>query len=215
MTDSDKNTSLLKPVVDYYSSKIEQFGPVPRGVDWNSEESQNLRFEPMADFISSQPAVNSMPVTLLDYGCGYGAFFSYLKKNKPGFSFKGTGFDLSLPMVAAARQKDSESNWTESLPAENFDFVVASGVFNVRLDRNNADWQCYVFDQLDLLNEKATRGFAFNLLSTYSDVEKRAEHLYFADPKVIFDRCKLSYSRFVTLKHDYPLYEFTILVKKS
>ena len=35
-----------------------------------------------------------------------------------------------------------------------------------------------------------------------------------ADPLEAFDRCKRTYSRFVTLLHDYPLYEFTIIVRR-
>jgi hypothetical protein len=59
------------------------------------------------------------------------------------------------------------------------------------------------------------RGFAFNMLTLYSDVEKRAMHLHFADPLRYFDLCKRNYAHYVTLLHDYPLYEFTILVKKK
>jgi hypothetical protein len=59
-----------------------------------------------------------------------------------------------------------------------------------------------------------TRGFAFNALTLYSDVEKRRPDLHYADPLELFDHCKRTYSRFVTLLHDYPLYEFTILVRR-
>jgi hypothetical protein len=40
------------------------------------------------------------------------------------------------------------------------------------------------------------------------------DDLYYADPLFFFDYCKTRFSRFVTLIHDYPLYEFTILVRK-
>ena len=35
-------------VRDYYERKISQFGASPRGVDWNSEESQTLKFEKLS-----------------------------------------------------------------------------------------------------------------------------------------------------------------------
>ena len=54
----------------------------------------------------------------------------------------------------------------------------------------------------------------FNALTLYSDVEKRRGDLFYADPLAVFDRCKRQYSRFVTLLHDYPLYEFTIMVRR-
>ncbi len=37
-------TELLEEVAEYYSSKLAQHGETPRGVDWNGEESQVLRF---------------------------------------------------------------------------------------------------------------------------------------------------------------------------
>ena len=31
-------------VIDYYDKKIKEYGPTSKGVDWNGEESQYLRF---------------------------------------------------------------------------------------------------------------------------------------------------------------------------
>ena len=39
--------------------------------------------------------------------------------------------------------------------------------------------------------------------------------LYYADPLAVFDWCKRHLSRFVALHHDYPLYDFTILIRKE
>jgi hypothetical protein len=58
------------------------------------------------------------------------------------------------------------------------------------------------------------KGFAFNILTGYSDPERQRADLYYADPLFFFDYCQKNFSRFVALLHDYPLYEFTILVKK-
>ena len=40
-------------------------------------------------------------------------------------------------------------------------------------------------------------------------------NLYYADLLLIFDWCKNNISKYVSLLHNYPLYEFTILVKKE
>jgi hypothetical protein len=37
--------------------------------------------------------------------------------------------------------------------------------------------------------------------------------LYYADPAFYVDQCLSRFSRHVTLLHDYPLYEFTVLVR--
>ena len=39
--------------------------------------------------------------------------------------------------------------------------------------------------------------------------------LHYADPLALFDRCKRRYARDVALLHDYGLWEFTLLVRKT
>lgn len=57
-----------KEVANYYTRKIETFGETPRGVDWNSKESQELRFLQLCKIIT-----NRAGFSLNDLGCGYGA----------------------------------------------------------------------------------------------------------------------------------------------
>ena len=57
-----------------------------------------------------------------------------------------------------------------------------------------------------------SKGISFNLLTKYADYE--ADNLYYGDPLYFFDYCKRNLSKYVTLLHDYELYEWTILVKK-
>ena len=38
-------------------------------------------------------------------------------------------------------------------------------------------------------------------------------YLYYADPRDLFDHCKRHVSRFVSVLHDTPLYEFTLIVR--
>jgi len=95
------------------------------------------------------------------------------------------------------------------------DYGVASGIFNVRLDRQDDEWQSYLEATLDSLDRTSRFGFAFNCLTSYSDADKMRDYLYYANPCVLFDLCKRRYSRNVALLHDYGLYEFTILVRKQ
>jgi hypothetical protein len=58
------------------------------------------------------------------------------------------------------------------------------------------------------------RGFAFNMLTSYSDADRMRSDLHYGDPCRFFDYCKRTYSKQVALLHDYGLYEFTVLVRK-
>jgi hypothetical protein len=64
------------------------------------------------------------------------------------------------------------------------------------------------------MNGWSRKGFAFNVLTKYSDRQHMKKHLYYADPAFLFDYCKKNFSKYVAVRHDYPLFEFTVHVKK-
>lgn len=194
----------------YYSAKVAAHGPTPMGVDWNSPESQRLRFDQLVKVIEPEGAF-----TINDYGCGYGALVDYLEQKELHFNY--CGFDISADMLAEARRAHSGAGRTFVERAEDLqsaDYTVASGIFNVRLETPEADWRQYILDTLQSIDALSRKGFSFNVLTKYSDAEFMRPTLYYADPAFFFDYCKTQFSRFVALLHDYPLYEFTLLVRK-
>jgi SAM-dependent methyltransferase len=203
--------AMLAPIARYYTDKLERFGATAAGVDWNSAESQQLRFEQLLRLI---PDLDDGSVN--DYGCGYGALADYLHTAGRRWSYHG--YDISDSMIACARAlhpdmpRCSFTSDPASLVAA--DFTFASGVFNVTLGSDAVLWRDYVGEALATLNRLSVRAFAFNMLSTYSDPDRRRPDLFYADPFHFFDLCKRHFSRCVALLHDYPLYEFTLVVRK-
>jgi SAM-dependent methyltransferase len=204
--------SFLSDVAKYYSNKLAEHGDTPLGVDWNGEESQNLRFKQLCNLFDSQKSAFSVN----DLGCGYGAFFEYLRNDFIVGAY--LGIDVSPEMIISAEQRCAASDGarfiTSAEPDEVADYGFASGIFNVRLGRSDAEWFDYLQSTLDVLDRTSSLGFAFNCLTSYSDEDKKRDYLYYADPCLLFDLCKRRYSRQVALLHDYGLYEFTILVRK-
>jgi SAM-dependent methyltransferase len=204
---------IINRVKNYYDEKLKKHGATHWGVDWNSEESQNLRFEKLLFVVDPKDAEFS----LTDYGCGYGALFSYLRENRrPVVAY--CGYDISENMVCEAGKLYSGNKECRFLSEEerlpSLDYTVASGIFNVRLENQEKTWEDYIIKTLHHFDELSTKGFSFNMLTLYSDIEYRKDYLYYADPLFYFDYCKKHFSRFVSLIHDYPLYEFTICVRK-
>ncbi len=154
----------------------------------------------------------------MDLGCGYGALFHYLKGKKKT-NFRYVGFDLSMEMIRNAREGcrgQAQARFKTGMPTlEKTDYVVASGVFNVKLKTPDKDWKSYILRMLQIMNRCSRMGFSFNCLTKYSDREKMRPDLYYADPLFLFDHCKKYFSRNVALLHDYGLYEFTILVRRQ
>ena len=211
MTSNDTQR-LLAEIADYDSSKFAEHGKTPRGVDWNGQESQMLRFDQLTKVIE-RPG----DFSLNDLGCGYGALYEYLASRYQDFAYSGC--DVSAAMIrAATNHYGKHSNVSFAVvaePPEVADFGIASGIFNVRLGFGDVEWGKYLNSTLDILHLTSRRGFAFNCLTSYSDADKLRDYLYYADPCALFDLCKMRYSRHVALLHDYGLYEFTILVRKE
>jgi SAM-dependent methyltransferase len=206
------STKIKKSISDYYADKLKKFGRTPQGVDWNSEESQIMRFDQLIKLLPDNYAGR---YSVLDYGCGYGALLDFLMKRYSNLQY--TGFDISEEMIASCRSKFDFpfAHWThiENQLKEN-DYVIASGIFNVKMDFPDVQWREYIRDTLQIINKLAVKGFAFNILTSYSDKPYMKENLFYADPCWIFDYCKRNFSKSVALLHDYPLYEFTLLVRK-
>lgn len=203
--------AIIDSVGRYYTEKLRLFGATPRGVDWSSAESQALRFDKLLAVVE-----DDREASLNDFGCGYGALVEHL--TTAGRRFVYCGFDISELMITRARARFGGISWctfiSDATCLCTADYTVASGIFNVKLDYKKSIWQEYVVNTLDTLDRLSARGFAFNMLSTYSDADKQRDELYYADPRETFDLCKRRFSPRVSLLHDYPLYEFTMLVTK-
>jgi SAM-dependent methyltransferase len=199
---------VLDAVQRYYSEKVVAHGPTAKGVDWNDTVSQELRFEQLLKVVD-----RSAPFTINDYGSGYGALADHLGRR--GYDCTYTGFDISDEMLGQARTLHGDRFVGRDEDLQPADYTVASGIFNVKLDAPLDEWEAHVFRTLARLDELSTRGFAFNMLTSYSDADRMRADLYYADPLVVFDHCKRTFSRWVALLHDYGLYEFTLLVRKE
>ena len=205
------NVPNLEHVKSYFDKRIRAHGASPRGSDWNSETSQNIRFDQLLKVVQSQT------FSLLDYGCGYGALADYLETK--GFTAEYYGYDILDSAIETARQahrdKPRRSFFTEKTQLPVCDYTVASGIFNFRGQQSFEEWTEYVLGVLDEFNQLSRRGFSSNFLTKYSDADKMRPDLYYADPLFLFDYCKRNFSKNIALLHDYDLYDFTLLVRKD
>jgi SAM-dependent methyltransferase len=205
-----RREAILNAVEQYYSAKFDEHGARAEGVDWNSAESQELRFVQLTHLFRGEPRTFSIN----DLGCGYGAFAAFLQQH--GYDARYTGYELSPAMLESARAtfRDEERvRFVRGSTLEPADYSVASGIFNVRLGFGDDEWRAYVDATIDDLARVSSSGFAFNMLTSYSDAGRRRPDLHYADPRTVFDLCKTHYSRHVALLHDYGLWEFTIVVR--
>ena len=205
------DSSAMDKIKNYFAQKLEEHGPTHLGVDYNSTESQEIRFYQLLKVIGT-----SIRYSLLDFGSGYGGMYDYLVRL--GHDVHYVGYDISAPMLARGRElhpDNPDCRFTDDLGDVHFlDYVVVSGTFNMKLDVDFEIWTKIVLDSLDQMNAHSSKGLAFNMLTKYSDADRMRPDLYYGDPCFFFDYCKRNFSSNVALLHDYNLYDFTILVRK-
>ena len=203
-----------KKLSEYFSEKLEEFGATPKGVDYNGSASQERRFEQLVKVINP-----SQSFSVIDYGSGYGAIFDFL--NAKGWQFEYYGFDLIEKMIIAGREvhKDYPNAHftTDQSEVPVADYLLAGAIFNIKLDESYERWQEFILHTLVQMNALCSKGFSFNMLTKYSDIDRMAERpdLFYGDPLFFFDFCKRNFSRNVALLHDYGLYDFTIIIRKN
>ena len=213
-----KSNTIIQSVNRYYREKLLEYGPTPQGVDWKDQKSQYLRFMAISKLFSEE----EMSFSIADLGCGYGAFYDYLVEVNPG-NVDYYGYDIAKEMIEQAAKLHSAATCFDAefitlqedmTNLKEVDYFVASGIFNVKLNFEPQEWLDYILAMLKVMNTYSRKGFAFNLLTSYSDLDRQQDRLFYADPCFLFDYCKRNYAKNIALLHDYDLYEFTILVRK-
>lgn len=211
MTGPTRET-ILNEVSSYYTAKLAQHGATPQGVDWNGEASHHKRHSQFLRLLGAD-----REASVLDLGCGYGDFLTFLRKH--GHTGKYIGYDISEAMLTEAERlfgSGEDRVWRLGAePSEPADYAIASGIMNVMGEVPAAEWGAYVRDTVLLLGRSSRLGFAANMLTMSSDPEKRRSNLYYADPVETLRFCIEKFGRSVALLQDYDLYEFTIIVRHS
>jgi len=202
----------IRDVQTFFSDRLAQHGSVPQGVDWKDERAQHVRFEQLMKIVHDPHE----PFSLLDYGCGYGGLALWLHQR--GWPVSCIGYDFVPAAIDAARAACGHlpgvqfTTTTETVGA--VDYVVSSGVFNMKLAAPLEEWEGYVKQIISEQWALCTQGMSFNCLTSYSDPEYLRADLYYADPRHYFDWCKRTFSRNVALLHDYNTYDWTMLVRR-
>ena len=206
----DPLTKDLEGIERHYAELVETHGSAPEAAQWSDSRTQRLRLSVLTGVGDLRAA------KVLDFGCGTGTLLAYLNEEL-GFAGEYVGYDLAAPAVDLARRVHPAGRFerrdvlSQGMP-EDFDFILASGVFN---NRTSDGWRLMT-QVLGSLWPHATRALAFNALSTYVDF--REEHLWYVDPADVFAWCKRELSPAVTLRHDYQVkprvspFEFTVFV---
>lgn len=159
-------------IIDFFTKRLRHFGDTPASVGW-SEKGQLLRYQAITELL---PLNNA---SVLDFGCGKGDLFWFLKTK--GLNLKYTGMDINPELIRIAREKYKEATFrTIDLEKEEidekFDFIIICGVFNLKINgvKESAFWS------IKKLFRNTKKILLFNCPSIYAK-NKDIELLYY-DP---------------------------------
>lgn len=175
-----------------------------RAVDWGSERSQFLRFDRLTSMLPIDEGCS-----VLDVGCGIGGFLAYL--NGQPIKVDYTGVDVSMEMIRICKEKFPQCTFHCAsfldIDLGMFDFVVASGTFNLR----SVAPEAFLRDCVQRMFLTCRRGIGFNCLSAMAD--RREDGEFHADPTAVLEACH-GLTRRVRYDHSYLPHDFTIALLK-
>jgi len=182
---------------EFYSESLKEHGISAQGVRWNNKHSQYKRFEAITKRIKKDISAS----TIIDVGCGFGEYFSYLKTNKKS-PMKYIGIDCEKDMINICQKRFQTEEFhhldvlKDELPFG--DYLVCSGALNI-----------LEYEDMELFISKcfnhSQKGFVFNSLKnlTFNNIKQYE----------VVDICK-KYSQKISIFDGYLDNDFTILMVK-
>ena len=199
----------LNIISDFYNNRFDKSGPSLKSVGWNKKKDQELRFYNLLRGIDIEDK------TILDFGCGLGHLIPFLEMRTSKFEY--IGIDISEKLISHASSSFTKSNINfyvgevdivqDISKKKPIDIIVSSGTFSF----NTNNIMEYTKDSMKRLFKISKDVLSVNFLSKYVDFE--IEKNYHYSPEEMFNFSK-GITNKVNLYHDYPLYEFTIQLKK-
>jgi SAM-dependent methyltransferase len=192
-------------LISFYNFHLKKFGDRPEALRW-TPQGQLRRYRTLADIAPAGELNNS---TVLDYGCGTGDFYRFLKRR--GIQVKYTGVDINENFISLAKQKYPECSFKvmnaddEALEGY-FDYIFICGVFNLLVPGVKDDLR----NALVTLFKHCNKGLALNALSSHTPVTD--PELSFTSPEDMVKFAIENLSPSVALRHDRIPNDFTLYV---
>ncbi len=192
-------------VISFYGRMLRMFGDRPESLGW-TRNGQVLHYEALLDI------GNIEGKNILDFGCGKGDFYRFLREKQVCTHY--SGFDINEDLITVARKRypgvcfrvfDIETDIME----EDFDYIFLCGVFNLKVQGIGQT----VRKTLKTLFGHCKVGLAFNALSSHSP--KKDFELHYESPGELFSFAVENLSPLVSLRHDRIPYDFTMFVYKG
>lgn len=116
-------------IIEFFNKRVSHFKDSPEALGW-TPSGQRLRYEKVLSLI------NPEGFSILDFGCGRGDFYGFLREKNISCSY--VGVDINPVLIKQAKTKYPEAEFLnidieEVSLRKRFDYTVAIGVFNLNV----------------------------------------------------------------------------------
>ena len=206
-----KNSEIIIKTKSAYEKQISNHGFSPRGVFWQSDNTQVSRFETLIKAIKLSD--QSGKISISDFGCGYGALYQYINKKPFMNGSLYIGYDIVDSFITEAKQRFPHTEWVCSEKIlKKTDYIFISGTFNMAFDKSIPEWENYLENQLRECYANTNKVLAFNLL--YSEKTKIEQNLYYSEIEKVFKFCDENLGSTLITKTPGANKDITIFVTK-
>jgi len=190
-------------LLSFYNFHLKQFGDRPEALRW-TPQGQLRRYHTLADIA---PDLNNASV--LDYGCGTGDFYRFLKRR--GFKVRYTGVDINENFIELGRKKYPECTFRvldgdEGQIEGFYDYIFICGVFNLQVPGVADDLK----EALITLFKHCNKGLALNALSSHTPIKD--PELHYTSPEEMVQFTLENLSPYLALRHDRVQDDFTFYI---
>jgi hypothetical protein len=200
---------IFKTHLDFHNQQIALYGYGNEAIA-NSINSQTKRFE-----VATQLFKYDNYFSLLDLGAGLCDLYPYL--TNLGFEFTDyTAADINPQFIKQASVVYTDINFIKGSVNEiiktgkNFDYVVASGIYNLGYDRESNI--SFILKQFSTLFPYINKGLTVNFLSDWSRKQNPLSIYY--DPITMLHLFRENFGCNITFYHNYLPHDFTIMIQK-
>lgn len=202
LTSSDRfdNWDKLTPEDSDYM----MYSPIPVGYNTTAEQR----------YLMQNLLIGWNSESILDVGCGRADLYGFINDFYTEAAYSYHGIDHNPIMTNIAKQKyDIEclTNPFESAKLPETSWVVANGLFTQRRCETEDEDLQKLFEDLDLLYNKATNVVSFNLLNPINNTHH--EGFFYVHPGLVLDMLIEKYQN-VVLRNNYSKDVYTVTIYK-
>lgn len=201
-----------KYIINFYKNKIKEFGPNNKGLAWESEYKNKLRYSKIKNIIKKNYRYK---FDLLDFGCGISGLHKFLKKSKIKHNY--TGIDTSKRIIRFCKKKFKKNKYYNFDILNNkkkfgsYDIVVLNGIFTVKDKMKNSEMYTYIIRILKVLKNNISGLMIINFLTDKPDWKN--EKNFYPNNKVLKSKLRKAISDKINILELPKIFENIFILK--